>query len=123
MELQKKLSAMREHLGSVNSCTWSDPGEHCIITSKIQGVQIEENDKVDFKERNALNNVVLYIENEVFHNGTEWTNAGSDEEIVDDHDETILLQPVEVKPVRKGMKHRMKKILYCCAPCIKAKAA
>lgn len=121
MELQKKLDAIRLDLGLVSSCTWSDPGEHCIQPSKkyvSEGGRITKTDNIDCTKVKSFEN-----NNEVVDDSTEWlSNVVSDEEIVDDNDETILLQSSEVVSVRKGMKYRIKKILYCCAPCIKSKA-
>lgn len=113
MELQKKLDAMRENMKIVHSCTWSDPG------SRARRDRIADNDK-SCEAIDATANVESLSEDEVF---IEWLGkVGSEEEIAADvNDETILLQPVEVKVPKKGVKYRVKKLLRCCAPCIKPK--
>lgn len=113
MELQKKLDAIQLRTKIVNSCTWSDPGLRigdCVADSNKSGYEgtILDDDG---------------IEDSVFNNSTEWLGKVGSEEHVDDdeNDKTILLTPVEQKPVKKGMKYRVKKLLRCCAPCIKPK--
>lgn len=113
IELQKKLDAIRGNLKIVNSCTWSDPGFR-------GGDQIAENEKVHSRGINATDNFGLFIEDDNFHNSIEWLGkVGSNEEVADENDKTILLEPVEVQAVKKGMKYRVKKLLRCCAPCVK----
>lgn len=113
MELQRKLDAIRDKLKIVDSCTWSDPG--------FRGEdRIAENDQIGSRAINTTDDVVMFKENDVFENNSEWLGkVVSEQEIADENDETILLQPVETK--KKGVKHRVKKILRCCTPCIKSK--
>lgn len=115
MELQTKLDAIRKNLKIVQSCTWSDPGFR-------GGDRIAENDKnCDDGINITADDVEMFLEDEVFYNNnnSEWLDkAASDEENADENDKTILLQTVEVKPVKKGMKYRVKKIFRCCTPCI-----
>lgn len=115
LELQKKLDAIRENITIVNSCTWSDPGFR-------GGDRIAENDKIGSTGIDTTADVVVFIEDDVFNDSIEWLDkVGSDEEVADENDETILLHPVEVQTVKKGIKYRVKKILRCCTPCIKSK--
>lgn len=115
MELQKKLDAIRENIEIVNSCTWSDPGFR-------GGDRIAENVAIGSRGVNTTVETVVRVEDDVFNNSSEWLDkVGSDEEVADENDETILLQPAEVQSVKKGIKYRVKKILRCCTPCIKSK--
>ncbi|XP_037035116.1 protein swallow-like [Bradysia coprophila] len=112
-ELQKKLDAIRKDLKIVNSCTWSDPGFR-------GGDQIAENTKIGSRGINTTDDVGMYIEDKVMNNSIEWLGeVGSDEIVADENDKTILLEPVEVLAVNKGMKYRVKKLLRCCTPCVK----
>lgn len=105
------MDAIRSKLKIVNSCTWSDPG--------FRGEdQIAENIKIGSGGMNT--SVGMYIEDEVFNNSIEWLGkVAADEITADENDKTILLEPVEVVSVKKGMKYRVKKLLSCCAPCVK----
>lgn len=104
------MDALRKRLESVHCSTWSDPGDRCMTERETA-----ENDKND--------DVFLFIANGN-DNNPEWRgNTDSPAEIVDDCDETILLQSVEVISVRKNMKNKMRKIFRCCTPCIKSEVA
>ncbi len=109
------MDAIRKNLKIVNSCTWSDPG-----------FRIAENEKIGRTIINTTDIVEMYpdVNERVHNNSIEWLGKiGSEEELIaDENDDTILLEPIEdVKPVKKGMKYRVKKLLRCCAPCIKPK--
>lgn len=114
LEFQRKLNAIRRRIQIVNSRTWSDPGFR-------EGDRIAEDDGISGRGINTTDDIEIFIDN-VFRNNRDWPGrvGGSEEEIREENDETILLQTVEVKPVKKGMKYRVKKILRCCTPCIKS---
>ncbi|KAJ6640887.1 hypothetical protein Bhyg_05820 [Pseudolycoriella hygida] len=112
LELQKTLDAIRERHKIVNSCTWSDPGYRVAD-------RIAENDKIRCKEINTTRDIVLFIEEDISDGGLD--KAESQEDTDDVNDETILLQPVELTSSKKSVKNRIKKMLRCCAPCIKPK--
>lgn len=116
MALQKKLEAIRENITIVNSCTWSDPGFR-------GGDRIAGSDKIGSEGINiTTDDVGMYVDDDVFRDSTEWLGkVGSDAQVADENDETILLQPVEVKTAKKGIKYRVKKIFRCCTPCVKPK--